>query len=188
MEPNGGEEKEIYPLGHRPAHCVCRDGVEDPSRLCRVHAQSRHKCGLPQCISREAPLGPPGEGLPAVDCMFCAQLPAGQAHKVAFSGYESDWLRAETGIPQGCPLSPSLFLLFISELLEGFQRPENGTLAFGFIDDTNLVAWGDSAHDNCQRLQAAHDRCIAWAKRYGAKFAPEKYQLIHFTRRRRGPK
>jgi hypothetical protein len=44
---------------------------------------------------------------------------------------------------------------------------------------------GDSAHGNCQRLEAAHDRCIAWAKRYGAKFAPDKYQLIHFTRRRR---
>ena len=75
--------------------------------------------------------------------------------------------------------------MFISELLEGLQRPENGTLAFGFIDDTNLVAWGDSAHDDCQRLEAAHDRCIAWAKRYGAKFAPEKYQLINFIRRRR---
>jgi hypothetical protein len=32
-----------------------------------------------------------------------------------------------------------------------------------------------------QRTTAA----LAWAKRYRAKFAPEKYQLIHFTRRRR---
>ncbi|ORY18516.1 hypothetical protein BCR34DRAFT_596108 [Clohesyomyces aquaticus] len=34
------------------------------------------------------------------------------------------------------------------------------------------------------RLTAAHDKCVAWAKRYGAKFAPDKYQLMHFTRRR----
>ncbi|KAF2177576.1 hypothetical protein K469DRAFT_529512, partial [Zopfia rhizophila CBS 207.26] len=55
--------------------------------------------------------------------------------------------------------------------------------AFGFVDDTNLVSWGNSAAENCQRLTAAHDRCIAWAKRHGATFAPEKYQLMHFTRK-----
>jgi len=26
---------------------------------------------------------------------------------------------------------------------------------------------------------------MGWAQRHGAKFAPEKYQLIHFTRNRR---
>jgi len=40
---------------------------------------------------------------------------------------------------------------------------------------------------HCQRLKLAHDKCIAWAKRYGAKFAPDKYKLIHFTKKRRDP-
>ena len=52
-------------------------------------------------------------------------------------------------------------------------------------DDTNLIAWGNSVWDNCLRLDAAHAKCVAWAKRYGAKFAPDKYQLMHFTRKRR---
>ena len=52
-------------------------------------------------------------------------------------------------------------------------------------DDTNLIAWGNSVRDNCLRLDAAHAKCVAWAKRYGAKFAPDKYQLMHFTRKRR---
>ena len=60
-------------------------------------------------------------------------------------------------------------------------------MGFGFVDDTNLIAWGSSARDNCRRLDAAHAKCVAWAKRYGAKFAPDKYQLIHFTRKRRDP-
>jgi hypothetical protein len=83
----------------------------------------------------------------------------------------------ETGIPQGSPLSPILFLLFIAELLDSLQRPCDATLGFGFVDDTNLIAWGDSARDNCRRLKLAHDKCIAWSKRYGAKFAPDKYKL-----------
>ena len=107
--------------------------------------------------------------------------------QLAFPGYSGGWRRISIGIPQGSPLSPILFLFFISELLEHFQQVNQDTLGFGFVDDTNLVAWGDSAADNCRRLTAAHDRCIAWAKRHGARFSPEKYALMHFTRRRRDP-
>lgn len=105
--------------------------------------------------------------------------------RIAFPGHQSDWISTKTGIPQGSPLSPILFLFFISELLEEFQRVIGDTLAFGFVDDTNLITWGESARDNCRRLEGAHSRCIAWAKRHGAIFAPDKYQLIHFTRSRR---
>lgn len=107
--------------------------------------------------------------------------------RLTFGGFESQWFPMETGIPQGSPLSPILFLLFIAELLDNLQRPCDATLGFGFVDDTNLIAWGDSARDNCRRLKLAHDKCIAWSKRYGAKFAPDKYKLMHFTRKRRDP-
>lgn len=111
----------------------------------------------------------------------------GRRTRIAFSGFESDWINTSSGIPQGSPLSPILFLFFISELLATLERPEGETMAFGFVDDTNLVTWGTSAQANCRRLESAHSRCIAWAKRHGARFAPDKYQLIHFTRRRRDP-
>ena len=38
-----------------------------------------------------------------------------------------------------------LFLLFTAELLESLQQPTDKTLGFGFVDDTNLIAWGSSA-------------------------------------------
>ena len=47
-----------------------------------------------------------------------------------------------------------------------------------------MVAFGRSTEDNCRRLERAHGRCMDWARRYGAKFAPEKYELMHFSRRR----
>jgi len=30
-------------------------------------------------------------------------------------------------------------------------------LGFGFVDDTNLITWGDSAAENCRQLEAAHN-------------------------------
>jgi hypothetical protein len=107
--------------------------------------------------------------------------------RIAYAGHESEWISTQTGIPQGSPISPILFLIFITELLETFQSPAGETIALGFVDDTNLITCGDTAANNCRKLEAAHDKCIAWAKRHGARFAPLKYQLIHFTKRRRDP-
>jgi hypothetical protein len=107
--------------------------------------------------------------------------------KIVIPGYTSDWIQTQSGIPQGSPLSPILFLFFISELLELFQKPSGGTLAFGFVDDTNIIAWGNTARENCKRLEDVHKKCLTWARRHGATFAPDKYQLIHLTRRRKDP-
>ena len=56
--------------------------------------------------------------------------------------------------------------------------------AMGFVDDTDILTYGRTTAENCRRLERAHEKCIQWAKRHGAAFAPQKYQLIHFTRSR----
>ena len=109
----------------------------------------------------------------------------GRRTRITFGDFESQWIETETGIPQGSTLSPVLFLFFISDLLDEFKDVKSDVTGFGFVDDTTLITWGDSAAENCQRLTRAHEKCEAWAKRFGAKFASEKYQLIHFTKQRK---
>ena len=101
------------------------------------------------------------KGLPEWLVTFVQNFLTDRRTRIAFDGFESDWIRTQTGIPQGSPLSPILFLFFISELLEDFQSIQNDTFAFGFVGDTNLVTWGNSARENCLHLEGAHDRCIA---------------------------
>uniref|UniRef100_A0A9Q8PCU6 Reverse transcriptase domain-containing protein n=1 Tax=Passalora fulva TaxID=5499 RepID=A0A9Q8PCU6_PASFU len=59
------------------------------------------------------------------------------------------------------------------------------TATSGFVDDTNILAWSSSTKENCRLLEEKHKICEDWARRHGARFAPEKYNLIHFTRRPR---
>ncbi|KAI0993722.1 hypothetical protein K3495_g14462 [Podosphaera aphanis] len=123
------------------------------------------------------------EGIPEWMVKFIHSFVTQRRTKIKFTGYTIEWISTVVGIPQGSHLSPILFLFYMAERLESVQRPDNGYIAFGFVDDTILVAWGENAHDNCRTLEQAHDRCLAWARRYGAEFAPEKYQLIHFSRK-----
>ena len=54
----------------------------------------------------------------------------------------------------------------------------------GFIDDVMLVATGSNTKETNKLLEKAHEDCLDWAKKHGSKFAPKKYQLVHFTRKR----
>jgi hypothetical protein len=87
-----------------------------------------------------------------------------------------------TGIPQGSTLSLILFLFFASTLLPELEG--KGVTAMGFVDDSNILAFSESTEADCKKLEAAHNKCLSWANRHGAAFAPQKYQLIHFTRSR----
>ena len=66
----------------------------------------------------------------------------------------------DASIPQGSYLSLILFLFYISKLLEDLLQLSSNLLVFRFVDDTNIIAWGPSAHSNCLRLELAYDKCI----------------------------
>ena len=79
------------------------------------------------------------KGLPQWIIRFIASFLTGRQTRISFSGYQSNWISTPVGIPQGSPLSPILFLFYISELLETLQSPENDIFGFSFIDNTNLI-------------------------------------------------
>lgn len=98
-----------------------------------------------------------GKDIPAWVIRFIEDFLSERTTRMTFAGYTSDTIKVRAGFPQGSPLSPILFLFFIAELLEGFQTPgSENVFEFGFIDNTNLVAWGDTAADNCRQLSEAH--------------------------------
>ncbi|GAE00309.1 hypothetical protein CIMG_02747, partial [Paecilomyces variotii No. 5] len=67
-----------------------------------------------------------------------------------------------TGIPQGSLLSPILYLFYNANP----QEEEPPVRKFGYIDDTNMLATGDSEEANCQALARAMEPSFTWASRH----------------------
>ncbi|KAI7191628.1 hypothetical protein KC316_g5942 [Hortaea werneckii] len=105
----------------------------------------------------------------------------GRTTTLMLGTYEDRVRSTTSGIPQGSTLSPILFLFLASTLLP--QLIAGATNAVGFVDDTNILTFSRSTEANCRTLERANEKCMAWARTHGATFAPEKYQLLHFTRR-----
>ena len=85
-----------------------------------------------------------------------------------------------TGIPQGSPLSPILYLFYNADLVESLDT--GPTRCFGYIDDVNLIARGETAEENCRTLAEAFNTAEAWAIRHASVFEPKKFKIIHFAR------
>ena len=88
----------------------------------------------------------------------------------------------ETGVPQGSPLSPILYLFYNADLIEACQG-EN-TESVGYIDDVSILAVGLTTQHTCKTLKTIHRKAETWARQHGSEFAPAKYELVHFSRMR----
>ncbi|KAJ3552122.1 hypothetical protein NPX13_g11188 [Xylaria arbuscula] len=97
-------------------------------------------------------------------------------------GYKSTQYEISTGIPQGSPLSPILYLFYNADLID---KHNEDTSATGYIDDAAILAVGDTTEETCNKLERALESAGQWATTHASIFAPEKFQLTHFTRARK---
>lgn len=108
----------------------------------------------------------------------------GESAVLRTNEYTTGKIHISIGIPPGPPLSPILFLFHNSPLLEKLSQ-ENEMSAVGFVDDIAILIEENGSKGNCNQSLNAHENiCKPWADRHWSKFAPDKYQLSHLTRKR----
>ena len=102
---------------------------------------------------------------------------------LSFDDWESESRRVPAGVPQGSPISPLLFCLFMAPLYDKL-RAIRGVATIGFADDTNLLACGSDTAQCVTALEEAWKVCDSWTKERSMTFEPAKSSLVHFTRAR----
>ena len=89
-------------------------------------------------------------------------------------------LDIKCGLPQGSPVSPILFMLYIAPLFH-LGKPRN---RFGYADDVALLAVSPSLQDNATALTHDLQEILDWSTAEGITFDPDKSELLHFSRHR----
>ena len=80
-----------------------------------------------------------------------------------FDGQKTEDIPVVAGVPQGSPLSPVLFILYIASLYKALKKDHPLVSIVGFADDTNLLAFGKNPQANTQQLEKAWKTCLQWA-------------------------
>jgi hypothetical protein len=92
-------------------------------------------------------------GLPISLCDWILSFMSDRYIQLAFDGEKGQRTRIETGIPQGSPVSPILFLIYIRFLFEEIDIDINIMASTpSYMDDIAILVAGEELDANCEVL------------------------------------
>jgi hypothetical protein len=100
--------------------------------------------------------------------------------QLRFNGKTQPLQRIQIGIPQGSPISPILFLLYIRDICK--RRPD--TFTFSYIDDICIGASARSTKKLKQILEKTARAILQEARESAIEFDVEKTELLYASRKR----
>ena len=97
---------------------------------------------------------------------------------------DGKWERVVTSLPQGSPVSPILFGIYISEVHEAVQGKVQEGAGISFVDDVTWFVTGPNAAVIRERLEACTKESILWGERNAVRFEESKTEALLLSRKR----
>jgi ribonuclease HI len=119
------------------------------------------------------------QGWPSHLCEWVASFATNRKVCIRLDGEIGDARTIECGLPQGSPVSPILFMLYISPLFFLDQLRDG----FGYADDVASCKISPSLQENSIALSATLAQALEWGRLEGITFDPVKSELLHFSRK-----
>ena len=109
----------------------------------------------------------------------------GRQIKLVLDGETGEASQVDTGIPQGSPAAPILFVTYLTGIFEEVEAAAPGVRGLSFVDDISWWAEGVEDSEVAARLTAAASASIEWAGRNGVAFDHGKTEAALFQRKKK---
>ena len=100
-------------------------------------------------------------------------------------GQDGEEVPVTTGLPQGSPVSPVLFALYIAEIHQVVESQAEDCRGISFVDDITWLVEGYDIQDVATKLERCAEAGLKWAGQNAVRFETTKTEAILSSRRRK---
>ncbi|CAK1593890.1 unnamed protein product [Parnassius mnemosyne] len=131
----------------------------------------------------------PSYGLPEKLCNWITSFLADRSIKVVVDGACSDYKSINAGVPQGCVLSPTLFLLHINDMLQTsnihcYADDSTGDALYTGRANISREIVAECRNKHVSEVETLLNKVSDWGRLNLVQFNPQKTQVCAFTTKR----
>jgi hypothetical protein len=102
--------------------------------------------------------------------------------EITMNGEPSLAIETNTGLPQGSPVSPLLFLIYIVDLPALIDKEGDGAVGLSFVDHVTWIVEGTNVEEVTEQLNKCAAKSLAWVEQNAVRFEEDKTEAILFSK------